>query len=204
MALIWSKKSSGLPIEIHSAVYPGSGNKFVGKITRMVLDMDIYKNEPKIISTNYIDNKDNWHGKWDDGVECMITNMYIWLYVSAYIGTTVGITIQGAWTYYRARIIQYFQQLAVITPYANIHVSFTASNTSGSSNNKRNFELSFERRSEQMPVLAREILPHPHSLNHITLSMYKWWLQYASGVLWWCMMCSIIYIIVLWCVVLCI
>ena len=77
MALIWSKKSSGLPIEIHSAVYPGSGNKFVGKITRMVLDMDIYKNEPKIISTNYIDNKDNWHGKWDDGVECMITHMFI-------------------------------------------------------------------------------------------------------------------------------
>ena len=140
MALIWSKKSSGLPIEISSAVYNGTNGN---KITEMVLDMDIYKNEPKILSTRILDNNSGWHG------------------------TTIAVTVNGSWTYYKSRILQYFQQLAVITPYANFEVVFQSLNSP-----KKNFELNFTRRSEQMPSIAREILPHPSSLNHITLSEF--------------------------------
>lgn len=111
------------------------------EITSMVLDMDIYKNEPKVISTKCLPNPQSWHG------------------------TVISVTVSGAWTYYKARILQYFQQLAVITPYANIEFDFQCI-----SNSKKDFHLSFTRRSEQMPTTAREILPHPDSLNHITLN----------------------------------
>jgi len=110
-------------------------------VTSMILDMDIYKNEPKVVSSTHTPNADNWHG------------------------TVISVTVSGAWTYYKARILQYFQQLAVITPYANIEFDFQCLG-----NTKKDFHLSFTRRSEQMPATAREILPHPDSLNHITLN----------------------------------
>ena len=36
-------------------------------------------------------------------------------------GTEISVTIAGSWAHYRARVLQYFQQLAVITPYAGTY-----------------------------------------------------------------------------------
>jgi hypothetical protein len=33
------------------------------------------------------------------------------------------VTIAGSWAHYRARVLQYFQQLAVITPYAGTYAT---------------------------------------------------------------------------------
>ena len=142
MALIWSKKSSGLPIKIRTA-YSTSNNDFhpPGTITSIVLDIDIYKNEPKIISRKTESNPDGWRG------------------------VEIAVTIAGVWTHYRSRVLQYFQQLAVITPYAHFQLDYSCSKDS-----KKDFTAEFHRRSEQMPPIAREIAPHPKSLNHITLS----------------------------------
>jgi DNA topoisomerase VI subunit B len=49
MALIWSKKSSGLPITVRTAYSP-SLNTVPEFVTTVVLDIDIYKNEPRILS----------------------------------------------------------------------------------------------------------------------------------------------------------
>ena len=49
MALIWSKKSSGLPITVRTAYSP-SLNTVPQFVTTVVLDIDIYKNEPRILS----------------------------------------------------------------------------------------------------------------------------------------------------------
>lgn len=91
-------------------------------------------------------------------------------------------------------MLQYFQQLAVITPYAKLAVDFTCHRDV-----KKSFRADFDRRyvcrkhyqhsalrkhymllnilvfqlyfrSEQMPPIAQEIDPHPKSLNNITLS----------------------------------
>ena len=47
-ALIWSKKSSGLPITVKTA-HSTSLTAPPATVTTVVLDIDIYKNEPRII-----------------------------------------------------------------------------------------------------------------------------------------------------------
>jgi len=139
MALIWSKKSSGLPIKITTA-HATSANKTPTDISTVVLDIDIYKNEPKIISKKTISNHDHWRG------------------------AEISVTIAGNWAAYRSRVLQYFQQLAVITPYADLTLEFDCPR-----DEKKSFRAHFERRSKQLPPLSSEILPHPKSLNNITL-----------------------------------
>ena len=139
MALIWSKKSSGLPIKITTA-HATSATKTPTDISTVVLDIDIYKNEPKIISKKIINNDDHWRG------------------------AEISVTIAGNWAAYRSRVLQYFQQLAVITPYADLTLEFDCPR-----DDKKSFKAHFERRSKQLPPLSSEILPHPKSLNNITL-----------------------------------
>jgi len=55
MALVWSKKSTGLPIEVWSAQ---KGHKK----SYCKLDLDIHKNKPNIIVHQQIPNKGRWHG----------------------------------------------------------------------------------------------------------------------------------------------
>ena len=140
MALIWSKKSSGLPIHIRTA-HSSSPDEVPSRICSVVLDIDIHKNEPRILKKEYEDNTEGWRG------------------------TEISVTISGNWSVYRSRCLQYFQQLAVITPYARLQLNYSNAREAS-----KNFEAVFARRSEQMPPVPEEILPHPHSLNNITLS----------------------------------
>jgi DNA topoisomerase-6 subunit B len=66
-------------------------------ISKYVLDIDIHKNQPNIHSEEKLPNPDKWHG------------------------AELSVTIEGAWSTYRARILKYLRQLAVITPYAAFH-----------------------------------------------------------------------------------
>ena len=121
MALIWSKKSSGLPINVRTA-HATSAEARPSPIIDVVLDMDIYRNQPKTLSRESTKNTEQWRG------------------------TEIVITIGGNWTTYRSRTLQYFQQLAVITPYAKLEVNFECTRDPSKS-----FTASFARRSEQMP-----------------------------------------------------
>ena len=47
MALIWSKKSTGLPIEIQSAHSTDAG-RTPAHVSRCILDIDIYRNQPQV------------------------------------------------------------------------------------------------------------------------------------------------------------
>jgi DNA topoisomerase-6 subunit B len=95
MALVWSKKSTGFPIEVWSATSP---NK---PISYCKLDIDIYKNQPRIIKHEQRPNTDNWRG------------------------TEITVIIGGKWTSYRAKVVNYLRQLAVITPYAQLRMNYT-------------------------------------------------------------------------------
>tara|TARA_A100001015_G_scaffold283202_2_gene348291 strand:- start:239 stop:1771 length:1533 start_codon:yes stop_codon:yes gene_type:complete len=140
MALIWSKKSSGLPIKIKTA-HSTTPGIFPDLITTVVLDIDIHKNEPRILKKTTERNDQNWRG------------------------CEISVTISGNWSAYRSRVLMYFQQLAVITPYAHLSLDYRKSK-----DNKNDFTAEFLHRSQQMPPLTKEVPPHPKSLNHITLS----------------------------------
>ncbi|KAJ3693410.1 hypothetical protein LUZ60_008890 [Juncus effusus] len=94
MALIWSKMSTGLPIEITSSM---QGQNFT---TFCRLDIDIHKNIPHVHLHEKRENKDRWHG------------------------AEIQVIIEGNWTTYRLKILHYMRQMAVITPYAQFLFKF--------------------------------------------------------------------------------
>uniref|UniRef100_A0A5B6YH47 DNA topoisomerase 6 subunit B n=2 Tax=Davidia involucrata TaxID=16924 RepID=A0A5B6YH47_DAVIN len=96
MALIWSKMSTGLPIEISSAM------KEQNYISFCRLDIDIHRNIPHIHLHEKRDNKERWHG------------------------AEIQVVIEGNWTTYRPKILHYMRQMAVITPYAQFLFKFVA------------------------------------------------------------------------------
>lgn len=112
------------------------------EITECLLDIDIAKNIPTIIKHTRSENKANWRG------------------------TKVSVTIEGNWSTYRAKILLYMRQMAVITPYAQFRLRFDSGvrNADG-----KDFEMVFSRRTDQMPRPAQEVKHHPSSVNQLIL-----------------------------------
>ena len=98
--------------------------------------LDIYKNRPRVIEHEERPNDEMW------------------------IGTEMQVLVAGNWTTYKSRVVQYLQQLAIITPYARLEMSYT-----NRSDERKGMNLRFERRSEQMPAQAREVKHHPSSVS---------------------------------------
>ncbi|KAG7948009.1 hypothetical protein I3843_14G124200 [Carya illinoinensis] len=96
MALIWSKMSTGLPIEISSSMRGQNYTSFCR------LDIDIQRNIPHIHVHEKRDNMNQWHG------------------------AEIQIVIEGNWTTYRSKILHYMRQMAVITPYAQFLFKFVS------------------------------------------------------------------------------
>ncbi|KAL7484133.1 hypothetical protein ACHAW6_009786 [Cyclotella cf. meneghiniana] len=146
MALIWSKKSTGVPITIRTSHVNGAlldhqGERTVGStISHCVLDIDIYKNRPRVLSHTQQPNTES------------------------FIGTEIQVLVAGNWATYKSRVVQYLQQLAIITPYARLEMTYI-----NRTDHKKGMNLRFERRSEQMPVRAREVKYHPSSVNNIII-----------------------------------
>lgn len=134
MALIWSKMSTGLPVRIRTAQ---SG----ADVTTCVLDIDMAKNSPTIISHTREPNTESWRG------------------------SEVSVTIQGSWSTYRAKLLQYMRQMAVITPYAEFRFNFR----DDPEREDRDFELLFARRTDVMPRAATEVKHHPSSVDQYRL-----------------------------------
>ncbi|KAK9811024.1 hypothetical protein WJX73_007287 [Symbiochloris irregularis] len=129
MALIWSKMSTGLPIEVWSA---RRGQSF---ISHYRLDIDIHKNEPHVHFAKMNPNPEGWRG------------------------AELSVTILGNWQYYRAKIIKYLRQIAVITPYARFSFRYTAEE------DKNSIAVNFHRRTEKMPQPPKDTKHHPASVD---------------------------------------
>lgn len=129
MALIWSKMTTGLPFSIYSAMR-GQKDK-----SHYILDIDIHKNEPNVHKEELVPNPDHWHG------------------------AEMSITIEGNWQYYRAKVIKYLRQIAVITPYAQFNFSFVTEDE------KHNLKLLFRRRTDTMPPPPKVTKHHPSSVD---------------------------------------
>ena len=147
MALIWSKKSTGEPIRVRTArsarrettaeraaasqhgPRPPAGRAvrtIAPYSTDCVLDIDVGANEPRILRHDSIPNDEAW------------------------TGTELSVVVSGNWTTYKARTMQYIQQLAIVTPYAELELVYK-----NLSDSKRDVTARFDRRSEQMPPAAK-------------------------------------------------
>eukprot|EP00899_Mesostigma_viride_P011865 jgi/Mesvir1/2067/Mv02321-RA.2 len=134
MALIWSKMSTGLPIEVWSAKRGQSFRSYCK------LDIDIHKNVPKIHAHEKLPNGDKWHG------------------------SELKLLIEGNWTTYRAKILSYLRQLAIITPYAQFTFRFSAAEAAD-----KNFSIRFARRTDIMPPVPVAAKHHPSAVNLMLL-----------------------------------
>eukprot|EP00177_Eucheuma_denticulatum_P008854 GFKZ01016072.1.p1 GENE.GFKZ01016072.1~~GFKZ01016072.1.p1 ORF type:complete len:719 (-),score=110.52 GFKZ01016072.1:1545-3701(-) len=112
------------------------------KITECILDIDIARNLPNIIQHSVKENPEGWSG------------------------TKVSVTIEGNWSTYRAKILLYVRQMAVITPYSQFRLKFLSGHHNAES---KDFELVFSRRTDKMPPLATEVKHHPSSVNQLLL-----------------------------------
>ena len=97
MALIWSKMSTSQPIKVESAQ---RGARFTSRYT---LDIDIKRNSPIIVAEEKAPSAEQpWHG------------------------AEIVVTIKGNWKTYGHRVMSYFRQLAIITPYARLSFEYKA------------------------------------------------------------------------------
>lgn len=129
MALIWSKMSTGLPIDIWSST---KGQDF---ISFCKLDLNIHQNIPNIHVHEKRPNPEKWRG------------------------AELQVTIEGNWTTYRAKIINYLRQMAVITPYAQFNFSYIGPIP------EKNLAIRFARRTDVMPPVPEETKHHPSAVD---------------------------------------
>jgi DNA topoisomerase VI subunit B len=95
MALVWAKKSTGLPIDIRSATGEGK------QISHYLLDLDIQANRPNILLEEKLANPAGWRG------------------------SHLSLVIGGKWASYQSKVLSYMRQLAVITPYAHLQLEYS-------------------------------------------------------------------------------
>ena len=136
MALIWAKMSTGLPIEVLSAQAASA------TVSYYLLDIDIPKNCPHVIAAERRPNADGWRG------------------------SELSLTVEGNWSTYRAKMLSYLRQLAIITPYAEFSFRFVAE---GGDSAARNLSVKFARRTDIMPRSPTEAKYHPSALDLMTL-----------------------------------
>ena len=142
MALIWSKMSTGLPIDIRSA------RRNASQVSVYKLDIDIHRNEPNVHASSLEPNAAGWRG------------------------TEMSVIILGNWTYYRSKILRYLRQIAVITPYAQFKFAFVAGGDEGAARagqggpaSPASISMTFARRTEAMPSPPAEVKHHPASVD---------------------------------------
>jgi DNA topoisomerase VI subunit B len=143
MALIWSKKSTGLPIHVKTAHTASASAKEKGppaSVTECVVDIDVNKNEPRVLAHEKASNTEGW------------------------VGTELSVVIGGAWTAYKRHVLRYMQQLAIITPYAELVMCFRSAR-----GGKGSFEYKWSRRAVAMPPPAIEVRHHPQSVNNLVV-----------------------------------
>lgn len=120
MALLWSKMSTGLPFDIKSSRSPSSA------VSVYRLDIDVHRNEPSVLLERRDSNEAAWRG------------------------SEVSVVIEGSWIKYRARVLRYLRQIAVITPYAQFQLEFKGVSGKGS------LKATFKRRTDKMPLPPKD------------------------------------------------
>ena len=189
MALIWAKKSTGMPIEVRTA-HCKDKDAVASHVTYCKLDIDILRNKPKVIEHTLTPNDgrvqpkraspdgSDGGGDGDTAAEPMVVDLDREEQDGAggassaagesrgepWRGTEISVIIEGNWPSYQSYIRRYFGELAVVTPYAELELEYT-----NWSNPSKALYLRYERRSGRIPRLAAEVKHHPKSVNNLTV-----------------------------------
>ncbi|CAN6440368.1 unnamed protein product [Victoria cruziana] len=92
-------------------------------------------NVPYVHVRDKLDNKEKWHG------------------------AEIQVIIEGNWTTYRSKILQYMRQMAVITPYGQFLFRFISDIAD------KNITVRFSRRTDVMPPVPSETKHHPSAVD---------------------------------------
>jgi len=109
------------------------------QISSIDLDINIQKNEPRILKNDKLPNSSEWHG------------------------TEMVLTIEGSWSKYGARVLKYLRQMAIITPYAEFDFIYESETAS------KSVRVHYERRSDKMPAPPAYVKHHPSSVNLVEI-----------------------------------
>jgi DNA topoisomerase VI subunit B len=169
MALIWAKKSTGMPIEVKTA-YCKEIDSFAPSVTYCKLDIDIMRNEPKVLMHYATPNNGRTRrlGQEEEEEEADASGSDVEMAEGStpaprpWVGTEISVIIEGNWLTYSKYIRKYFEELAVVTPYAALSLSYNDQR-----NINRSLALSYARRSDRIPPMAAEVKHHPKSVNNL-------------------------------------
>ena len=179
MALIWSKMTTGLPFEIRAAT---EGSAFV---SRYVLDIDIHRNEPtvhRVSKDPQAQAQAAAQAAAAGGAAAASAAAAAGASASTkgpWRGAELSVTIEGNWTKYRAYILKYLRQIAVITPYAQFAFTFVPeraasaaaaagappAGSAGAPAPAGSLRLLFKRRTDAMPPPPAVTRHHPSSVD---------------------------------------
>ncbi|MGC9011345.1 DNA topoisomerase VI subunit B [Thermogladius sp.] len=130
MAVLYGQMTTGRPIEVITS------KREYRRIYFFKIRIDINKNEPVVLERGSWRKQRDWHG------------------------TIVSLTIEGDWGKAKARIKEYINRTATVTPYANI-VMYTPDNE----------VILYKRVIETMPRPPKEVKPHPYGVDLEMLKM---------------------------------
>lgn len=133
-AVMYGQMTTGKPAEVVSKIGKGKPPY------RLLLQIDTKKNTPKVISDTVIKG-----GKWEEKDS----------------GTSISITMEGAYKEGRHGVLSYISQTALANPHAN----FTFIDPKGQTHH-------FPRLINELPTSPREIKPHPHGIELGTLIQF--------------------------------
>lgn len=186
----------------------GGGGPYPARVSYCKLDIDIYKNQPHVLVHTQVPNSwaglpgaaATAAGAGDDGGSAggaavgsravsgakrprsSLSLPQSAPSVSAsggpWLGTEISVVISGAWSAYRSHIMHYFQQLAVITPYAQFKLRYASVAAGGAgrsggrsaSGTGGDFEFIWRRRSTVIPRPPQEVKHHPSAVNDLLIS----------------------------------
>ncbi|CAM9241664.1 unnamed protein product [Phaeothamnion confervicola] len=144
LALIWCAKSTGMPIEVRTSGggAPDGGGGSAARVMRCLLDVDLSGGAPpEARARESLPNPEGWRG----------------LEIAAFAG--------GDWRSCGPLVLRYMQQVAIVTPYAQMDFSFRRSAAAEIADDWGDISVRYERRSEQMPRPPQAVQHHPGSVD---------------------------------------
>ncbi|KAJ1473329.1 topoisomerase VI B subunit, transducer-domain-containing protein, partial [Baffinella frigidus] len=162
MVLIWSKMSTGLPMQIRSSqgtskpvsiIRSSQGTSKPVSVVR--LDLDLHSNSPNVHKHDKEENVDKWRGS-QENVDKHDTEDHI----DTWRGFQIKVTIAGEFSKFKRYTVNYLREMAVITPYARFEMHYVAEDVS------KSFHIIHSRRSENMPPPPSKAKVHSASLDN--------------------------------------
>ena len=164
-----------MPIEVRTA-HCKELDKVAQKVTYCKLDIDIRRNEPKIITHTSTANVAKAPSETTSETTSATlqgdTSSVKQIESEPWVGTEITVIIEGNWRSHGRFVSKYFSELAVVTPYAELSLTYIDKRdddalTSVHGKKNKPLTMNFLRRSDRIPPIPEEVKHHPKSVNNL-------------------------------------